>query len=312
MKNLKYFIIFIFFFFISFNVNALINNDTTYNVYMPNMNDQLNVSCGNENVKDVISDLIENTDFSTSYYHLFIGQPFHTYNTTEGANSIYFYLIPKSFYNRFYLYGSSNQLKLYFNWYNRTVGYWYRLRFDNCINGTNSTNITTSSSWIAFLSALNNGSIVQTSDDIGFLSSSISTNSPSYPGDSTLDFDTSISNTSNYDFDKWFYFSDIDIKYNFVNKGDGGNSVYLKKLYLFDNDTYYIINNDDILPSYYDIYGSGGGNSEESSFIGYSTTLNTFYTNLNVSNVSNYQLKFNFNLPYSVLLFDDNIEPLDY
>lgn len=284
-------------------VNALVDSNSTFNVTIPDYDSNFeNYSCGTENVKDFLHNFLDTTDFSSTYYDLFIDNNFES--------QIVFYLIPKNNdnINNFLVYrGSENSFSLNYTYRYWIDSYsnarWYYLFYKSC-----TSDISSSSSWQSFLTALNTGSIGSTTaDNVGQLSSNSSNSIPYFGGIETIT--SRIYQGTSYDVSLWYYFSSRQLQYNATTSSLNQNGLLFKKLYLVDNDTTYNIGDD--IPSYYDLHGVSPTPSDP-TFIGYQDSLKTSYTNLNVSDVSNYNLKLKFKAPQSVLgVYQDVSDYLD-
>lgn len=290
--------------FFTIPVNASVDTNSTFNVTIPDYDSNFeNYTCGSENVKDFLHNFLDSTDFDSTYYDLFIDNNFDS--------QIVFYLIPKNNdnINNYLQYrGQLNSYSLSYNFRywndNYSNARWYYLFYKSC-----TSDISSSNSWNSFLTALNTGTIGSTSsDNVGQLSSNSSNQIPYFGGTQTLS--SIIYNGSSYDTSLWYYFSSRKLQYNATNSTLNNNTLSFKKLYLVDNDTTYNIG--DEIPSYYDLYGVSP-TPIEPTFKNYQGSIDTLYTNLNVSDFTNYSLKVNFDIDNfdDPLLFIDNIN-FDY
>ncbi len=274
---------------------AYYNTDTSFNLTMQNYDSFLkNTSCGeNGSFYEVVNDFIDNT--STEYYDLIVGPPVIT---NDNVSSIRFYIKWKSTiqYRSLQYYGfnsspsSTLNLKLVYSSNTDRVPY---------LSITNNTcsNYQSSSGYIMFKNLTDTGNY-NSATTIGDFNYNFYGPLDEYS--SYMSFGPNyFSNDLSYNTDNWYYYSSSPFlfgRYNYTN-----NSVFNKKLCITDNDTCYVLN--DTLPSYYDLHHNDSGDDDEPTFIGYKTSLDTFYTSIPVNNVSNYSLSFSFRVPQSLLGF---------
>jgi len=259
------------------------NLTTTYNLSMQDYDSQLrSVSCGdNGTMYDVVNNFIDNYD--DTYYNLTIGQPFYN------GSYIVFYLTSKT-YNydilRYEGLSSGNKIMMIYPYSSSSIR---RPRFT--MNSTICSNYQENSEYQRFYTLYTTDTYISSNTSQYFNYNNYS--SPSYDGDTYQVLDTTLNNNSSFDTNIWFYYSTIDYKLN----SWGSSGLYGKSLYITDNDTLYNMN--DYVPSYYDLHHSSIPDSP--TFIGYKTSLDTFYTSIPVNNINNYQLKFKFDVPQSLL-----------
>ena len=273
---------------------AYYNTDTSFNLTMQNYDLVLkNTSCGeNGSFYEVVNDFIDNT--STQYYDLVVGPPVIT---DDIVSSIRFYIKWKSNiqYRSLQYYGfnsspsSTLNLKLVYSSNTDRVPY-LSITNNTCSNYQNTSGYT----MFKNLTDTGNYNSATTTGDFNY-----NFYGPMGEYSSYMSFGSNyFSNDLSYNTDTWYYYSSSPFlfgRYNYTN-----NSVFNKKLCISDNDTCYVLN--DTLPSYYDIHHNDEP-EDTSSFIGYKESLDTFYTSLLPSNISNYNLKINFKTPQSLLGF---------
>lgn len=280
-------------------VYAYTNNDTSYNVDIPNYNEYLNsIDCGsNGTMLDSVKYIIE--EYNNQYFQLFVGAP----NMETG--SIVFYLIryptisvyqlqyysynsgttsspiPKGILNTVYT-GNTTQQPLYI------------LGPSNCSTFKNSTGYTN----FKYIYNNNLTSSYYPSAGDGLVTNNYT--APDYSWDRWFSID-SLDNNSSYNTDLWFYYSEHTLSLNQPNS----NSYYNKSVCLSDNNTCYT--NGMTLPSYYDLHGFNVETTpQESTFIGFADRLGVFYSNFSPNDVSrfNIDIKFDTNI--------NNISGYDY
>ena len=262
------------------------NSNTTWNLTMQDYDTQLkSVSCGNNGTMyDVVNNFIDNYD--DTYYNLTIGQPWNN------GSWIVFYLVSKDYsydYLRYEGQSSGNRIAMtYPNSGNNLVRRPYFLMYSgNCSDYQDNTE------YQRFYTLYTTNQYISSNTSQYFNYNNY--NSPTYAGDSYYNLDTTLNNNSSYNTDLWFYYSTIDYKY----ASWGSSGLFSKSLYISDTDTTYVIS--DNVPSYYDLYHQDTPNTP--TFIGYKTSLDTFYTSIAVNDVNSYQLKFKFDVPQSLLGF---------
>lgn len=272
---------------------AYYNESTSWNLTMQNYDSFLkNTSCGeNGSFYEVVNDFIDNT--STEYYDLIVGPPVIT---NDNVSSIRFYIKWKSTiqYRSLQYYGfnsspsSTLRLKMVFSSNTDRVPY-LSITDNTCSNYQNTSGYT----MFKNLTDTGNYNSATTTGDFIY-----NFYGPLEEYSSYMSFGPNyFSNDLSYNTDTWYYYSSSPFlfgRYNYTN-----NSIFNKKLCITDNDTCYVLN--DTLPSYYDLHHNDAPDTPQ--FIGYKESLDTFYTSLLPSDISNYNLKINFRVPQSLLGF---------
>lgn len=292
------------------NVYAYENFNTSYNISFDDYNSQLeNESCNDVSLLDYFDYIISNVDFSTSYYQVFVNYVLFDDLFDIQNPSLYVYLIPTSSIQNDYIQyrgtNNGNQVNAGGNYafnispYYNTYQYYFVLRR---FVGTNGVRCY-----------LENGSPIDT-DVTGHIIDFIQNNHYIYENNvnnftigitriqnSTYasffeTTNTQINNNSSYNTSLWYYYSSV--KYR-LNPLDNSSSTfwYYKNINIIDKNIIYT--KGDYISSYYELYPR----VLKPTFIGYQTELNTFYTNLQPNQLSNYQLKVDFKVPQSILGF---------
>lgn len=276
---------------------ALENYDTQFNNSIPDYIQRLsNQSCQNIKPYDYINQIIEDVDFSTSTYQMYI--------TTPSTNfvDIYFYLSTTDFDEITYYANSSKSMFLKSQPV-ITFNARFTLKFGytgSCPSGSPFEQ----NFYIHLIDFIQNGNTqwLGSSSYFGNLMAISSTFSFQDSG-----YSTTANNNSNYNTDWWFYYSSRKL---YLSDDDfSGDSFFHKNVYITNNDL--LIHPGDFAPSYYNIYVSPPEpDPSEPSFIGYKTQLETFYTDIPNNSFNSYFLKVKFKVPQSLL--GSSVVPQDY
>lgn len=266
-------------------VFAYENTDTSYNLTMQDYDSQLrSVDCGsNGTMYNVINDIIDN--FDDTYYNLFIGQPM------SNGNSIVLYISRNNAPYNLYLYNGTTTNILTSSLYFSTSQFRFPLYV---MTNLVCSNYQERSDYQRFVNVYTNN-LSSSSDLNNFYWDNYNAPNRSSTDNTNDNYEnfTSLNNNDSFNTSLWFYYSSQQLKYSYYTN----NSYYGKNLCITDNDTCYVKN--DLIPSYYDLHHND--TPDTPSFIGYKTSLDTFYTSIPVNNVNNYQLKFSFKVPQSLL-----------
>lgn len=237
------------------------NFNTSYTLEIFDWNTWLNSKvCGSDNLKTVIDNLIQNTDFTQTYYDIFISRAYNQNQTSSAiySDTLYIYLIPKG-HNRdwFGFYGvtsgSSNSFGYEYSFTSSTSaassGKYFWLDITAC--SAVSTNLTSLNSWNAMITALTTGVVSGATDDsmAGFVDSTQLWTMP-YPA-GEMQYFNNITFTDEDSFTipntNYFYYASEQLSYSYASTS--GTRRY--KNIIIDNNTYTY---EDTLPSYYDLY----------------------------------------------------------
>lgn len=237
------------------------NFNTSYTLEIFDWNTWLSSKvCGSDNLKNVIDNLIQNTDFTQTYYDIFISRIYNQNQTSSAiyGDALYIYLIPKGHNRNWFSFygvtsGSSNSFGYEYSFTSNTSaaasGKYFWLDITAC--SAVSTNLTSLNSWNALITALTTG-VVSSATDASMAGFSDSTQlwTMPYPSGEMQYFNNitftdedsfTISNTN------YFYYASEKLSYSYASTS--GTRRY--KNIIIDNKTYTY---EDTLPSYYDLY----------------------------------------------------------
>lgn len=292
---------------------ALVNNNTTYEITMPNYNELLDFQCGNYNFKEELDNLLQNTDtdnlnFGFSIMNRLNNTNYGTIGNIDNIVDIYFYSKIYLFSNFSVFYQNNNYLA--FKQTSLPFSSSYKVSHIY-FNANSCTDLDNNTTWNTLKNALENN-VIPTKDN----------NNYSFPFWWSYGYSNAglnITNDMSYSASYWYYYTNYDLYYSYGNNQSTTNSdMYFKKLHIIDNDSYYTINsrdNDGPLPSYVDIYGFSNNNTDiedNNYFIGSKNSLGTIYTNFEPSYINHFDLNISFNSNINYISGYDYYENIDF
>ena len=285
--KIRYYLLFIILFLISFNVYATQDFDSQFNITIPDYDlilEQYN--CGSENVRDFLHNFISQSNHGTfgnrAKYTIFV----------DLDNNVIRFIATQSSYTRraFAVYGSDVfKIKSTYSFY--SVGNEHSVEFD--INYTTcNSNISTSGAYSDFLLYLNDPySYYSNSHGLTTSFYELPYSPPSYtfsPGSGYLSIDTG----RDYDIYNavWYYWTNLgnhNLEFKAYNSDSLNSSLNVfKKLYITNNHTLYSYEDD--LPSYYDI------KRYNDSIKQFDIQLNTIYSKIPYSDINDFSINLSF------------------
>lgn len=283
------------------SVNALTNYDTTFSFEIPVDEDIEENFTSDMNYDEFLNYLI---DHDSDYFYYVVVK-------NRNANAMEIKMIPKNRYSShnftFYAQASSSNtssayLTMYFDSYMSNINYYYFLQ-DSNVSSNNRDGVSD------FKNCFYNN-ICPTADYYGtsyqfryhknFASNQIF-------GRTDMNNLFSISNDTSYNlldygFTNSIYFYKLNFPFIYTKPTNNNTRDFYKNI---------VINGQELqlgenMLTYYDLYKT----STKPTFVGYSTSLKTFYTNLEPIDISNYNLKIDFKVPQSLLGYSQ--EPQEY
>lgn len=298
-KFLSFLIVSLFSFFITYQVaHATTNLETYFQFTVPqeNVDDTFNSDYTFKEFTDML------VSQESEYYYYQIQYYF------GNMNYLSFNLIPKNvelykynFYGYLVRADTNTQVQFYFNGQNTAV------RIYN-FTGSSSTSFTNEQIQEFKNCYLNNvcSSTNFTQSNLQYINSTSISYFQMFNTTYRIDFyDSQSVNFDDYEltYQKYIYRTNFPMTYD--------NTYIYSTNYRYPHKSIIVnditLQNGDNFPTYYDLYVH---DDDTPSFIGYSTSLNTFYTNLVPTSLTNYSLKVNFRVPQSVLGFSQ--EPQEY
>ena len=294
------------------NVFAYYNPDTTYTLDIPSENNYLQTyQCGNENVLDVVQNFIEYFDVSNAFANveIYLGM---ASGSMGDENILSFYAWPKSYdmspYFKVVGRNSGNNANIeithgYNTFNSNNTFYYFEIKLNGC--SPNSSNITSTSSYQNFVTFVNTGTFSTGS------SNSVVSQFKKYDYHYSPYWNcfrpllTGVQFTENDSYTipiNWIYYSSRPIILGVDSNLQA--SLYFKNIII--NGVEYDVG--DILPDVYSMERTPP--PIEQNYIDYATKLNAFYTNLDPSFASSYNLTINFNVPTSILGYSQ--DPVEY
>lgn len=281
-------------------VKADYNSNTTYTLNIPNEKEYLSqYTCGTDNVytfTEYIIDTIENASSTYANIEIYLGM---NSGSVDNENILSFYAWPKNYdmKDNFYALGKNVsskgrfQISHSYNTFNsNNTFYYFEIKLNGC--SSNSANLVGQASIDNFISFVLYGTY-----NTGVSNSVVSQfkkydyySSPYWNCFISL-LDNTFTNDNSYTINNnWIYYSTIPIKLGIPS--DTSQEFYKN---IIINDIEYSVG--DIIPSVHDLESS----PPTPTFIGYKTSLDTFYTDITLNDFSSYSLTIDFNVPQSLL-----------